>query len=490
MDEVRRLRQELDSLRSQLNWQNNEAERARRRLEDQNRAALQKAQADMQRALREHDEKARLEYERLLKDYQKSLNGELDAEMRKMDASYRTLKESTERTEKELRRKTQELEQAVKAIKNQNDKREQGTSREAAGYLKEAVSTFQSTEKKPHAKFVPGRLKIYYDELNDAKSLYDAKLFEAAAAVAISTNTGLERLGFQIEEAEHEWRGLYDLFVLRVDYLYTKIDHYLNEWHKFVGGFGTVGNKRPFRLAELNFWSRGGYEKIVSSMLGYKRVADHIRSKGVENYLLDDTGIDTENLKKFIHELEILENELDSLMPLCYARYTASCQRTELAELIIHFLEDEINLIWHDEESGFKKVTDEELSSKNFSKYITLCLEDSSIREDMREWLRLVFENSMGNRIYIYIIPNENHSVVKNRITVYIDYQGMSQNLYTRDICAHICEAVGVPFDEKNDGTGLVTALQDIEAMKQSQTPVIRNMAGDIEILKSGGQKL
>lgn len=486
MNEVQKLQQDINALQNQLRYQNQQAEISRQRIIQENRAALQRYQADMNRAIREHDENTKQEYERLLNEYKKSLNGELDKEIASLDSDYRKLLENTMRTEQELKNKTAQLEETVKSLKKANEKREQDSKNQAAGCIKGAVAVFKNIEKKPHAKFAPRRLKIYYDELNDAKSLYDANLFEASAAVAISVDTGLKRLGFTIDDLENEWRGLFELFVLRIDYLHSKISNELNEWHRFAGGIGiAVGDKRRERLTELNFWSYGEYERIVSKMMEYKKISDDIKKIGIENYLSDENGIDVDTLRNNVDSLELLGKEFDMLMPLCRSRYSASCERTELGEKIIDFLCDEINLVWHDEKSGFRIADGKTLADKSFTKYINICMGDGTMREDFREWLRLVFENAAGNMIYLYIIPTENAPSVKNRIVLHINYSGTQQPAYTHDICSHVCEAVGVPFNERNDGTGLVTAMQNVDGLKQSRTKTLQNMAKDIEKISS-----
>ena len=74
MDEIRRLEQEINSLQAQLRQQNSEAARARQRMIDDNKRALDNYQRDMRRALSEHDRDTQAEYERLLTRYQRSLS--------------------------------------------------------------------------------------------------------------------------------------------------------------------------------------------------------------------------------------------------------------------------------------------------------------------------------------------------------------------------------------------------------------------------------
>ena len=66
MDELKRLEREVNDLQNQLRRQNEQAERARQNMINENRRNLENYQAEMQRAIREHDAAAQAEYERLL----------------------------------------------------------------------------------------------------------------------------------------------------------------------------------------------------------------------------------------------------------------------------------------------------------------------------------------------------------------------------------------------------------------------------------------
>ena len=117
MDEIRQLEQQINALQAQLRSQNEEAARARQRIIDENKRALDSYQAEMRRAINTHDKDTQAEYERLLSEYQRNLNNDIQLELAKMDVSYRQLMEDVKRSEAELTRKNQELEQAIAEIR-------------------------------------------------------------------------------------------------------------------------------------------------------------------------------------------------------------------------------------------------------------------------------------------------------------------------------------------------------------------------------------
>ena len=108
---------------------------------------------------------------------------------------------------------------------------------------------------------------------------------------------------------------------------------------------------------------------------------------------------------------------------------------------------------------------------------------DPDIREDDREWLRLVFDNSSGSTIYIYILPIEAKQKVSNRVILHIDFGGAEQTRYSRDIYAHICEAIGI--GDKAEET--VSYTPDVNELKVSTNRVYKETAADLEKTKIKG---
>ena len=205
MDELKRFEREVKNLQNQLRQQNIQAERARQSLIDENRRNLERYQSEMQRALREHDAAAQAEYERLLREYQYSVGSEAGRRLAETDAAYKRLMEEVRRNEEALAKKNRELESAVQELKSRQTQREEGSMSQAQEYLYNAAIQYREIDKKPHEKFMPKRLEIFYNSIKDGQQLFKTGLFEAATAVAISVKSGLERLGYNIDDKEHEW---------------------------------------------------------------------------------------------------------------------------------------------------------------------------------------------------------------------------------------------------------------------------------------------
>lgn len=481
MDEIRQLEQEIRALQAQLRRQSTDAAQARQRLTDENRRNLESYQADMRRAIRDHDSDTQAEYERLLRQYQASISSDVQVELAKMDADYNRLLNDVKQSETLLLQKNQELEQAIAAIRSDVSRRNEGSSQEAKAYLQSATSVFHTIKVKPHEKFMPKRLQIFFNAIKDGQQLFKAGLFEAATAVAISAKSGLVRLGYNIDDKVEEWDKQFDLFSLKLNYLQTKIQQELSDWESFTGNPSNGDTeKRARNLIEINFWSRGGFADVFQTAKKYQRILGAFSQAGKDAYLKQADSPSIDDLKKYIEDIEKADKSLSDLSGLYKKRFSASCERTEWGEAIIDFLTTEINLEWIEALTGHKDATPEVLVSKDFLDYVKSQYGDPGITEDIREWLKIVFENSSENQIYVYILPLEAHGNVVNHIILHIDYGGPEQELYSRDIYQHICEAIQLT----DDSDGIVNYAADVTELKVSENKVYSETGKDLERMK------
>ena len=265
-----------------------------------------------------------------------------------------------------------------------------------------------------------------------------------------------------------------------MNYLRQRIRQELDDWKEYFGQPGDDQNSRKSRLIEINYWSRGAYAEIVRESNRVNSVLSDVEKTGKQAYLKKSDGATTDDLKKYIQQTDELSQRLSSLSVIYKERYAASCQRAEWGEQIIDFLTDEINLRWIAELSGFREADGETLNAKDFRDYIQVQFGDEGVREDTREWLKLVFDNSSVSIIYVYILPIEAKQKVENRIILHIDYGGAEQSQYSSDIYAHICEAIRI--GEEADET--VSYTSDINELKVSTNKIYKETAADLEKAK------
>lgn len=136
------------------------------------------------------------------------------------------------------------------------------------------------------------------------------------------------------------------------------------------------------------------------------------------------------------------------------ARYHSACERSDMAEKIIDFMTQEINLEFQENLSGYHE-------------------------NDFREWLKIIFFNSSCDKICVYIIPIEINNKVDNNVILFIDYSGADNEIYSKNIYEHLHEALG-------ESESVIELANDIEALKASSEKSYRETAKDIEQLRKG----
>lgn len=288
-------------------------------------------------------------------------------------------------------------------------------------------------------------------------------------------------LGYSIDDKVEEWDKQFDLFTLKLSYLQNKIQQELADWEQYTGDPSNgKAEIRTRHLIAINFWCRGEFANTVQTAKKYQKYVSTFSQVGKEAYLKQPDSPSVDDLKKFIEEIGKTDQRLSELSELYKRRYAASCERSEWGEEIIDFLTTEINLEWLEHLTGFKEAAPEVLVSKDFLDFIKSQYGDLTITEDMREWLKIVFENSSENKIYVYILPLEAHGIVVNHIILHIDYGGPEQEMYSRDIYQHICEAIQLT----DESDGIVNYAADVNELKVSENKVYSETGKDLERMK------
>lgn len=476
--QVAQLQNQINSLQNQLKNQKNQMESMRRSMAEENRRKLQELRNEIAR--NGANEQQRNEYKRLLNEYQRSMNEDVQNRFMSMNADYQRLAAETARTEQELKGRNQQLEQLINELRTSTQKKEEGSMDEARSSIAEAITKFREIQLKPHEMFTPNRLQIYYNSIKDGQELYKSGLYEAATAVGISAKTGLERLGFIIDDKETEWERYYELFLSELELVSYKLKNEVLKWKKLIDpqfdGKKLEKDEQIARLVEINFWSGGQYGDVFSEIKKFVKINKYIESKGKEKYLKENNSVmSTDDLKNNTEKINKLDEKLDFESQFYKNSYLASCERFKWGEMLIEFLERDINLTFHDEQSNYCIADNEKLNEQNFRNYVLQQFGSSDITQDVRERLELTFENSGGTYIYIYIVPIVKGETVKNHIILYIDYDGAVQEDYTRDIYNHISECLGL-----EDPESTMNYVNDISQLQTSNNKAIRETAGTL----------
>ncbi len=347
--------------------------------------------------------------------------------------------------------------------------------------MTEAALSYKAVEKKPHEKFFPKRIKTFHTAICEARTLYTTGLNEAAIAISISARSGLNRLGYDIDEQYNEWVSFYEVFKSKVGIAHLRIEDELGVWHSFA--FST--DKKTAQLSDdekesarkaINYWCRGAYGEIVDRVNEFGREIAKAEREGIDKYLCGQDSISLEDMQKNIDELDKITEQLDHLFAVYKERYSMSCQRADWGEEIIDFLVDEINLGWLEDETHFKDVEPEAREKRDYVDYMTGKYGATYDAVDTREWLELAFYNSIETKIFIYLIPYEKGDHVENRIVVYVDYIGAENVDYSRQIYAHICEAIKLEEDD-----GIINFATDVEQLTDNINATLREAGRSIK---------
>lgn len=472
MDEVWQLERQIDSLQSEIQFQNEQAYRMRNQLAQDSLKKLQEYQAQMESALDRHDKVVRKEYEKRLKEYQNSVNDELEHKQLKMDIEYQQLLISTKEKEEEWKSKTKKLQTLIDELRQNENHKETVSVNDAKKYMTQAVIAYKKVEKKPHEKFFPKRITVYYNAIREARTLFDRGLYEAAIAISISAKSGVSRLVFDIDDALEEWQRQFAILKTKAEALSFKLAEEIDTWCVHSGSISdSDGAKKT-----MNFWSKGAYGNIYRYVKQLETELTQAQKSGLESYLKEEKSMSSEEIKKHIRQLDDFDSDFDNICHLCKSRYEAACERQDFGEKIIDYLIDEINLSFVEAESHFKAAASGVLESDDYRQYMEYFFGAGYETSDMREWLELVFENSSGTRIFIYIVPDEQKEEVANRIVLYIDCGTSEHAEYARQIYRHICESIGV--EEESD---IITFAQNIEQLTMNYDKVLGAAGESIE---------
>ncbi len=456
--DLRTLERQINQLQRQVEQQKREADRIRQQLVADNRRQLDEYQAQMRTTLDAHDVSVQQEYERLLRQYQNSVDQEIQNEQLQMDMQYQNLLASTREKEQEWLEKSREMEELITQLRQSTENKAKVSKQEADKYMGESAALYKGVEGLPHDKFYPRRLNSFYTAMCEGHTLFKAGLFEATIAVAISARTGLSRLKFDTEEAYADWQRQYYLWKSRTGLLHLQLKDEIKAWFDVINGSGKPDKEQEKRIGiEINYWSQGEYGDLSNRIAEMGNEIGRVEKNGEVAYLKTIDSVDTEKIEEYIKELDQLSERFNHMKLVYKNRYKASCQRSEWGEIIIDYFVDELNLEWLEDIGGFRPVEGDKLEKIDYKQYMEMQYGSGYDLVDTRAWLEIIFENSMGTRIMLYIVPYEKNTDVENRFILYIDFEGAEDLDYARQIFNHIAEAL-----ELEDAEEIVTFTNNV----------------------------
>jgi hypothetical protein len=453
----------------------------RKDLEREERRKLETSRNELRRDLEARDRSAQRKYESLLREYQNNVEKDvLDAKLA-MDEEYRKLLRASREAEREWSERSRQMEETARKLKSDAAVRERVGSDEAAKTIDLAAKTYTGVEQTPHELFFPKRLKIFFDAIKEAAGLHKIGLNEAAAAISISTRSGIERLGYDVKDKQEEWMETFSLFKARVGLLHLRLEGEVLDWIRLTDDGRNVkkikdlsAEERRRREVEIDYWSKGAYRTTRRGVDAFGGLIARIEKMGVNSYLKSDGAVGLEALRADIAETDRLSDAWNEVCDLYKARYAASCQRAQWGKSIVRFLSDEIDLVWRESESGYREAEGE--TGETFKEYAKIQYGDENVTEDTREWLELVFENAAGTQVFLYIVPEEMKGEVNNHVLLYVDRSGSVTDDFAREITLHVLESLNMSEED-----GVVTLFREISQLALSPDASLRSTGRALE---------
>ncbi|MDR1943238.1 MAG: hypothetical protein LBQ19_00285 [Synergistaceae bacterium] len=473
-DEMRRLQDQTRRNRSEI-------DEMRRGLEREYRGKLDACRSELRRELESHDRAAQRKYEAALREYQKNTASDAMQAKLEMDGKYRSLAKSVQDAERELADRTRRLEEDARKRRDAAAARDRLGAEEAAKSIEGATRAWSEMDGTPHRFFFPNRLATFHNALKDASELLKLGMTEAAAAIAISARSGMERLGFDVKDKQEEWNRLFSLLRARTASLRSMIDGELAEWIESIRrgkrhGTGDLpdGEARAGAI-ELDYWSKGAYSETLRGVEELEGLIADVTKIGTRKYLKSGGALDASEIEARLESADRLSDAACGLFDISAARYAASCERLEWGDAITDFFSGEINLTWLEEESGWKEADEKTRSGETFRAYASLQYGDAETAQDAREWLELAFRNDAGTRVFVYIVPEESDSGFRNRVLLYVDHAWNDEG-YAGEIYAHLLESL-----RTSEGEGVAVLVTDASGLALNPDAVYRGTGASLE---------
>jgi hypothetical protein len=469
--ELRRLRDEAGRNRAEM-------ERMRRELELEQRRGLASAREELRRGMSDRDRDVHRRYDALLREYQDNVRADAARVKLEADAKYRELESAALRAEREWRERMDGVEEDARRYRSSAATRDRAAAEDAARSIEAAAEIYAEVDATPHGMFFPNRMNVFWDALRDAVDLRARGLHEAAAAISISTRSGVERLGYDVRDKHEEWLGLFSLLKARVGSLHLRLEAELAAWARLASPGETRGSRelsrdeRRVRLAEIDYWSKGVYSEARRRVDEFGTFIAGVMRAGPDAYLRAGEAIGPDDLRRRLEMTDETGDALDRLGDLCETRYNQSCIRKQWGDAIVDFLEGEINLLWLPDESGWREADAATASGGTFREYMSAVYPGGATTQDAREWLGLAFENMAGRKIFVYIVPEERGQEVRNVVLIYAD--GDAE--FAREIYAHVLESLSLAEED-----GVVDLVCDISRMTMSPDPARRSAGLSLE---------
>jgi hypothetical protein len=454
MSDINTLRNELRNASEELNRLRRQMRDMARERDESRKRELEALKKRLQVAVDARDEIMARQYEARLREFEGKALAELNEFRLNESEEYRALENAVRQAEELWAGKSDELERIIEDLKRRRAEEGRVAGEEAMKLIRGAKSARASVDGTPHEFFRPNRLAIYEGAIKDAENLLNIGMNEAAAAVSISAQSGIEKLGYEVIDLRDEWERTFVFLKKAVKDLVSRLDAEISAWAESSGiksdGDSDGGIKKRAAV-EINFWSKGEFGELAEAVGRLDSRVIEAEGMGLDEYLKSDAERWTlQELASDIERADGIGAALSRSAALLRARCDASCQRSDWANAIIDFFTGEINFVSLDGETGYRRASEETLKTECFAAYAAQTYGDETYEEDAREWIELSFKNNEGTMVFVYIVPDEDaeNLAVVNSVLLHINHAGAPDALFNREVRRDVMEALGGQADD------------------------------------------
>lgn len=340
-NEINRINQELQTLRSELGRNGN--------------MRIRQLERELQQAIEENRNRMNTE----LQQRTILLRQQMMAEIQRQAEETRRVEENA-RKEREARLQqldvlNRQLKDELENIKNHTSALAAYSKEQALRRKREAKRQQEIVRKLPHAFFHPGQMEIYEEHLDQTDVMLNASMYDAAAATADAVLSELQIFEITLQEDQRNWLELYQIYRRLIQALYEQISAF--EIQKVETRSGVFP---PMPLPQMEYWSGKSYGTIRKQVMdAYKIIQEIEESSDVSEYLNTKGSIRITQFQSRIIALHRLAEQVSAVITCIQSERFYSDERYEMAGDAMNCLEDQGYHI-REEACGFREVPDGE----------------------------------------------------------------------------------------------------------------------------------
>lgn len=259
---------------------------------------------------------------------------------------------------------------------------------------KQISDGLRELDQKPHEFFFPGELELIKSRSPQIQNAAKCEMYQAAAAMLLSSETEIQLLKIRTEKAFQEWMEMFN------DYkkLLERLAEHLNLYSRVP--LETPAGSFYLKEEELNFWSKELYGQIAERISKMKQTVEKMEEDKPELYLKKEEALKGYEFRKALRNMDELEHSVAAVMEGIGAEKLYSDERYVSARKVKYMME----------EQGY------------------VCLQERFLQADgeadLMDSYEIVFSLNPYDQLWVRFVPERKHGVaVRNRCLLWMEVQ-------------------------------------------------------------------